>query len=192
MKSMTTIILVAAILAAGLARADDENLVYGPVPEGVPEQDLKSPGMATGLSVGGFLFPVVMMVAMSAGSSGGSGDSPMAALVMVTGSILGPGLGHAYAGNKGQFWKGAGLRTLGYGGFLAAVAASWDNSDSSGVGGLAVVSSVLYLASSIYDMATADNSAKKYNERLEASRVSVLPTWAPEDDAVGVRVALGF
>ena len=114
------------------------------------------------------------------------------ALFLLGGSIIGPGLGHAYAGDSGQFGGGAGIRTVAWGGFIGALAAAWDNSNSNSAGALAVGSGIIYLASAIHDIATADDAARRHNERVEAQSVSLAPIWCPRDEAVGMQLAVLF
>lgn len=183
-------LLVLAFVVSNPAMADDlEFEAESPAKEQVSP---KSPGTATGLAVGGLLVPAAFITLLATSDGSGGGGEAATALFMFGGTIFGPGLGHAYAGDSGRFWKGAGLRTLAWGGFIAALAASWDNPDASGAGAVAVGSMALYLVSAVSDIVTADDSVRRYNERVEASRVSLSPTWQPRDDAVGLQVAVLF
>mgnify|MGYP001826636430 FL=1 len=187
---LISILLVLTALGSNPASAND--LEFEAESPAQVQEPIKSPGTATGLAVGGLLVPAAFMtyLATSDGSGGGAGAG--AAIFMFGGTIFGPGLGHAYAGDSGRFWKGAGLRTLAWGGFIGALAASWDNPDASGAGAIAVGSMALYLVSAVSDIVTADDSVRRYNERVEASRVSLRPTWQPQDEAVGLQVAVRF
>jgi len=191
MKTMTAVLMMIAVLIAGNAEAENMDYELKPPPQTNEKLFFRSPAAATGLSVGGFLIPVAMVISMSTGNGGGSG-SPAAGMMMLAGSIFGPGLGHAYAGESGRFWKGAGIRTVSWGAFMVAFAMSWDNPDAGGASVIAVGSGVLYLVSAIRDMVTAGNSARRYNDKLASSQVTVAPTWSPNDESVGVRVAVGF
>ena len=157
----------------------------------------KSPQKASGLSALGTFIPAGLGLAVVASGGGGSengggGTAAMGAMIFLAGSIVGPGLGHGYAGNSGQFWTGVGLRTVGLGGATVAFALSWDNSDSKGavagfVGGVAI-----FAISAIHDIATADNSARHYNEKHGLSSVSVSPTYFPKHEALGISLSIGL
>lgn len=185
------ILLVLVVVSANTGLADTVEFEAESTAE--VQVPLKSPGTATGLSVGGLLVPAAFIALLATSESGGGGGAGAGvAIFMFGGTIFGPGLGHAYAGDSGKFWRGAGYRTLAWGGFIGALAASWDNPDASGAGALAIGSMAIYLGSSIYDIATAGDSAKRYNERVAASKVSLGPIWQPRDEAVGMQVAVRF
>jgi hypothetical protein len=186
--------LMAAMLTAGVVKAQDFEFETDYPKEKYPKEEFRSPGTATGMSVAGFLVPIGLTVLLSTGDSGAGGESPSAVLglTILTGSIFGPGLGHVYAGETGRFWKGAGLRTLSWGGFIAAMAMSWDNPNAEGASGIAFGSIGLYLVSSIYDMAKASDSAKRFNEKAAHRQAKVAPFLVPEENAAGVMVSIGF
>ena len=192
MNSVIGVMLAVTILSAGNVRAEEQG--FEPTLTAQPSMStgLKSPGTATGLSFAGLVVPIgISAMVLSSGSGGGSGDVGLGVLI-VAGTILGPGLGHAYAGESGRFWRGAGLRTLSWGVMIGAAALAWDGSNEGGSAILALGSMSLYVASTIYDLATAGDSASRHNEKLASHKVSVEPVWAPRDQTVGIRVAVGF
>lgn len=181
MNKATTLLLTILIFTAGAARATE--------PARTPQY--KSPETAAGISLLGTAVPVGLMVMASSNSNG---DSDAAGLVMLglVGSIFGPGLGHSYAGDSGRFWRGAGWRTVGWTSLFVAVAISWDNTDSSGAGFLAVGGAAIVVVSTIRDIAMASDSANRYNQRFEPRKVTMMPMWSPRDNSVGLGVSLGF
>ena len=122
MNSVIGVMLAVTILSAGNVRAEEQG--FEPTLTAQPSMStgLKSPGTATGLSFAGLVVPIgISAMVLSSGSGGGSGDVGLGVLI-VAGTILGPGLGHAYAGESGRFWRGAGLRTLSWGAMIGAAA----------------------------------------------------------------------
>lgn len=113
MKKFTEFILIVVIFTASNAVAVEQ----------VATPHSKSPATATSLALAGFLVPIGLMVMASSSEGEGSGNTGVFMIGLV-GSIVGPGLGHAYAGESGRFWRGAGMRTLTWGVFLGAAAAS--------------------------------------------------------------------
>jgi hypothetical protein len=135
--------------------------------------DMKSESKALRLSALGTLIPGLAAVASAPGAFG---DSPGAGTVFVTAGafavLVGPSLGHFYAGRPGRAWLGIGLRCAGAAGFIGAVAASfpssWNSGSSSGADGAAVCALALIGGSMIYDIGTAARSARVHNAKLGA------------------------
>jgi hypothetical protein len=71
---------------------------------------------------------------------------------------------------------------------LAGVGLSWDN-ESSAANAAILGSMGLIVVSSIWDMATASRSARKYNEK---KRLSISPTYDYENKTKGLQLAFSF
>lgn len=148
----------------------------------------KSPGTAAALSTFGTFIPFGVGVASLPSESGGAGT----ALIVLGGTIFGPGLGHAYAGNAGRFFSGVGLRLLGWGGLMTTVALSWNDGDSGAAIAGALASTFLILGSSIYDIATAPKSARQFNDRHGYRQISLSPTFNPKNSTPGLQLSMSF
>jgi hypothetical protein len=148
----------------------------------------KSPGTATALSLFGTMTPLFVSKALS-----DSGDPNTATSLLVLGGLLmGPGIGHMYAGNEKRFWGGFGLRLAGLAGMTLSFAASWNNPDSDGAAVGFLAGSVVYLGSTIHDIATADNSVRDYNKKYGLTGVSIAPTYFASQNAPGLQLAISF
>lgn len=114
------------------------------------------------------------------------------------GLVIGPSFGPFYAGNAEQAWRGIGIRmggsvlaVIGAGG---AFGASWEGQEATARAYeiLSVLSLGTIAVSGIYDIATADNSARQYN-RTHDLQTAVAPTLGgPRRKQVGVRVTVRF
>lgn len=113
-------------------------------------------------------------------------------IMPVVGITVGPGLGHLYAGNTKQFWIGTGLRTVGWAGFIVAVALTWENPDSQigAIGGFSGLG--LALVSTVYDIATTGRSVRQYNEKHAQPAISFVPACLNGSGTPGIRVTLHF
>lgn len=108
--------------------------------------------------------------------------------------ILGPGLGHIYAHNMGQFYLGTVLRSLAAGLIITggiANSISWGHADNRADMAI-TLGVVLYFGSSVLDIATAGAAANRYNRKHGLARVSISPTYFASQKALGVKVSLGF
>lgn len=138
----------------------------------------KDPGRAVSWSVGGTL---LLTPAFGAGL------------------IVGPAFGHFYADNNVQAWRGIGTRagalTMPLLGF--AMATGEEDMDE-GITVLSVMTGIGLagiLASGIYDIATADNAARRYNQihGFQATDVQVSPTiGGPQGEQVGLSLRVTF
>jgi len=136
--------------------------------------DRKLPSRAQIYSVFGTLFPVV------AGTK--------APYLLGVGLVFGPATGHVYAENYSQAFWGIGIRIgapLLMGSLIGSSGELDDMITAAFIGGS------IAAVSAIYDMATADNAARKYNER-RASNVHVAPTVGPQGEQVGLTLQLSF
>lgn len=93
-------------------------------------------------------------------------------LVLLGSLILGPSVGHVYAGRPGRALLGIGVRVGALAGLAGAVALSW-NSYSSGAEALGVVSLALGAGLWIWDIASAPGSARAHNRKLRERRLSL-------------------
>jgi len=112
------------------------------------------------------------------------------------GIILGPGMGHAYAGQMGRFCGGVVIRGVGAWLTTALVTSASDNSSldvavMQGVIALVVGGSIC-LGSAIYDIATVGRSVDKYNHSHGFSDVRLTPTYFASHRAPGVMLTLSF
>ncbi len=145
------------------------------------EHGPKSPSTATGYALlGVFSGPVFMgLAAAAAGDNGDNGVTTGLALLSVFGFLAGPSAGRWYVGEIG----GGPLiaRGLGAGLMLGGVVASicWDNcGDSSGAETAVIAGLGIYVAATLYDLATAGDRAREYN-RNHRSGTGTNLTFAP-------------
>ena len=138
----------------------------------------KSKGTATAIAIGGIAIPV-----------------------------FGPGLGHLYAEQTGQFAKGAAIRAV-FSGIIIATAVAWDfdrnfsisfgsrrnrsNSNADWYIPVIFASAAGYLTSAIYDIATADRSVDKYNHKHGFASIRLKPYYNPDRKFVGVNICANF
>lgn len=152
----------------------------------------KSPETATTWSLMGTLVPVGFGVSTIASGS----ESPLVvvgALAFFGGSIVGPGLGHDYAGAKGRFWSGVGLRTAGWVGTFVVIGLTWDSGNEPGldIGEVAGYGSLALIAgSTLYDIATAARSAENYNQKHGLQSLSLKPTFDPSSGTTGLQLTI--
>ena len=172
MKSIATTIIITCLLSATNTAAQE-----------VPVTLAKSPHTASAVSLIGTTAPVFFGIA--AGDDAG-------AYTVILGSIVGPGLGHAYAANPGRFFLGAGIRTLGWGACAVGFATSWDNPDNTGSAILAVGGLAIITVSTVVDIVTADNSARKFNRSHPGPQLSVMPAYSPSTETYGLRITVNL
>lgn len=147
----------------------------------------RSPGTAVLLSTLGTVVPVAVGLAVTGQEDRyGRKDDTTPALLIWSGYLIGPSLGHFYAGRPGRAFAGVGIRALATVAVGAAIAATW-NEESSAADALGVAGLVTGAYCTIYDIAQAGHSAKVTNEKL-AARVSVEPTVISNAPGVGVSV----
>jgi TM2 domain-containing membrane protein YozV len=122
-------------------------------------------------------------------TSNDSDDHAAAGLTLLGSLLLGPSLGHFYAGRPGRALIGIGLRTLALAGVTAGVAATWNgDSDAGAAAGYAGVA--LGGAVVLWDIVRAPHSAKVRNEQRRRS-AAVTPVLSPEGSGIrfGARVS---
>ncbi len=154
---------------------------------------------ALGRSLWGTIAPIgVGFLLLTASNQGGpdpnAGIGALGGLSFTGGLLVGPSLGYFYAGQKGRAWRGVGLRVLGFGGLIAAAAASWDcyGAECEKARAVATVGAALTLGSAIYDIATVRGAVRQRNEAAQRMSVRVAPTYSSRRRAAGVSMQLTF
>ena len=186
-------------LGAGLAEAQEqEDSVqesFGTYDFTVPAQEtqpaFKSPQTALWMSMLGTVVPLAMTIPTVFRESSGPDDGQMEALLFLGGLVVGPSLGHFYAGRPGRAFSGMGLRIVGLGGLAGAFAMSWD-SDSSGAEPLALISLGLMATTLVWDIAAAPKSARIHNDKIKKAQLSVGMVPVDGKPALGLRTQLTF
>lgn len=150
----------------------------------------KSEGLALAASVAGTVAPVAVGALLIAGT----GDPLPGAIPLVAGLVVGPSLGHFYAGNPGH---GVTTMALRYAVALVTLVAAdcliedkcSDNNQHSAqvaaIGGFSLVAAI-----SIYDVATAPASARSHNRQRVS--LSVGPARVTGRRALATRVTVCF
>ncbi len=150
----------------------------------------KSPTRAQLYSLGGTLVPVVFGAAMD------KERDDVRVPLWIAGTLVGPSVGHFYAENISQALTGMGLR-LGGGalGVLggAAVLDAALGGDSSGEGGAALflAGGLTILISGGYDIFTADDAARDYNE-AHGLKAHAGPAVGPQGEQLGLSLKVQF
>lgn len=155
------------------------------------EPAAKSETAALVWSLGGTLVPAAaggVFLAYRSRSEGREGSEAVPILLLIAGPLIGPSMGHMYAGRTGRGLATIGLRAaLSAGGLLAALAicpfdgCSTDQSDQAGTVFLAAAG--LVAASMVYDVVTAPASARWYNARHRSA--SFGPTFINDSPGLG-------
>lgn len=192
---IAAVLVVAAVLAAPLAAAAQPGLT-DPVapPPPVDESGDKSPGLALGLSLLGTTAGYATLFAAADSESDGLW------LLGFGGIVVGPSLGHFYAGELGRGVNHSLVRVGAAGvifaGALVTFADCWggDEEDSCSGAGPAIMvgGAVLGIGSSLYSIVDSPAAARRHNEARRKHRLVVAP--APvvgPDRSTGYGVALG-
>jgi hypothetical protein len=166
-SSMHTISQISTALVAALVTVAAPALARAEAPEA------RSPATATALS----LAPLGATLAL--GAAAGATESDALAWVAVGTFVVGPSLGHFYAGSQGRGIATTAARAGGLGlmatGFALAFADSWnedDEDDHGALAGLAMVTGVsAVIAATVYDIVDAAPAARRFN-----SEIAVTPT----------------
>jgi hypothetical protein len=125
--------------------------------------EAKSEQAAFGLSLLGTVAPFVVTVAAA------STDQPELALAGAIGMLVGPSLGHWYAGRYatgGLLMRGAGVALV-LGGLVQALDDLGCDGSCGGSDGetLAIAGAAVFVGGTLYDLATAGRAAREWNER---------------------------
>ena len=131
----------------------------------------------------GTLVPIGVGVVASS-TAGEASDNPLPGFLILGGMLVGPALGHFYAGRSGHALAGIGIRTLTLAAFLGGAAASW-NGDSGG-DALLLAGLVASATSVAWDIVRAPHSAEVHNRTIQPGRVSMVVS--PLHNAAGVRL----
>jgi hypothetical protein len=122
-----------------------------------------------------------------------STSSDPAAYVLVGALIVGPSLGHFYAGRPGPAFAGIGIRLLaGAAVAVGGLAASSEAGATSGSDAIAAVGAIVGGASVIYDILRAPHSARVHNDEVRQSRIGFRITPPVGSAGVGLSVAATF
>ncbi len=158
-----------------------------------PDPELKSGSSALLYSLLGTALPVGVGLAAATGNEGPNA-SPAPGLLVFSGAIFGPSLGHFYAGRPGRALGGIGLRVLGGAGMVAGFAMSWDRASDSAGGGdvLFGAGAALWIGSAVWDIASAPHSARVQNEKARKQRASLGVAAVGASRAPGLRLDVPF
>lgn len=166
--------------------------------DAVPTGEYKSPGTALLISLGVTAGGYGLVALADAHHSSSGGSNPLATVGAIA-ALVGPSLGHTYAGRT---WNtGLGVRLVGAGSaVLGAVMVVSDscfladgpcqsngNADLGGV--LLVGGGLLYIGGTIYEIATAYSAAEDYNH---AHHLDAKLTFAPVRTTTGTAPGLAF
>jgi len=149
-----------------------------------PSAEYKSPTTALSASAGATMFPIALALTGAAGENG--------FWLLLGGAVIGPSLGHFYAGNTergvlGIVIRGAATYVVG-----SQLIAGLDEDPSTRYQSSILVLGVLAgIGSAVIDIGTAPLSAREHNRRLEQARLSLGPAVSPSG-AFGLGVAATF
>lgn len=177
--------IVVFMFAAGMFYADDSLEIPN-----IPGQ--KSGVVAVGLSLGATLIPCVVGISVESEEN----DVGFWSLI-VPGITVGPSVGHLYASQWKRGLTTAGLRLGILGAGIIAFHLATDNGDildrfedAMIVGG---ATTIALAAHALYDIATAQESAKKYNESLTTSgKAYIVPRIDAKNKCYGVSFVYSF
>jgi hypothetical protein len=152
---------------------------------------------ALSLSLAATLMPVACGVALIS-----KDDHFQGAVIGGVGMVLGPGIGHAYAGQTGRLATGSLIRigglvlmsagALGDIGFSLKPRHPYTKSSGSDIDPMVVVGAAVCVFSAIYDIATVGRSVQKYNRSQRHARVDVRPVWFAQEKTPGLALTLTF
>jgi hypothetical protein len=191
---------VIAIILGVLAALNQTAAAAEPDPG--PAEDLKSTSAGLRYALFGTLVPMAGGGLLVLAGTGNHPNEPLiigGAVLGGLGLIVGPGMGHAYAGDGNKLTRGAGLRLLGAAiaglGVFAVLAADdpYVGSGNPGAGVFPIVAGgSLMLYSGIKDIASTDEAVERYNASLAQASVSVVPAYLTGCDATGIAVSVRF
>lgn len=193
MKLAAVLVTAAAVLAAPLAAGAQPGMtapVPAPAPAPVDDSGDKSPGVALGLSLLGTAAGYATFVAAI--------DSEQEGLVWLGlgGMVVGPSLGHFYAGESGRALGHSLIRVGALGtmftGAVVMVVDCWDEEDDCGAAGpvLIVGGALLGVGSTLYSIVDAPAAANRHNQERRRLVLTPAPVIGP-DRSTGYGVALG-
>jgi hypothetical protein len=157
-----------------------------PTVSGADLPGAKSGATAFAWSFFGTAVPIGMAFAVGSQDD----ESAAAGFTFLGALLLGPSLGHFYAGRPGRALTGIGLRTLALAAVTAGVAATWNNEsdagDAAAYAGLALGGAVV-----LWDIVRAPHSAKVRNEQRRRS-AAVAPVLSPDGSGIRVGARVSF
>ena len=111
--------------------------------------------------------------------------------LLSAGVVVGPGLGHLYAGNKKSFYKGLAVRTIA-GGLFALGITKFElfSDDNKGADILIIAGGSVMLFSIISDISKGDNSVRVYNKANQLTHIQVYPSFTKKE--IRLNFALRF
>jgi FtsH-binding integral membrane protein len=135
--------------------------------------------------IGTLVGPGVLLLAVAASNNRSNNDGLTQALVFtgLTAMLLGPSAGRWYAGETGAgqiALRGAGVSLM-FVGAIASICLDSCSGDNTGPGVLILGGLGLFVGSTIYDVATAGDAARRYNHMHHGQQFSIAPTYNKRD-----------
>lgn len=165
-------------------------LVLAAAPDPLPAQNelpgLKSETTALGLSILGTVVPFGFTLLTASEET----TSIVPGLISLGGLLVGPSLGHFYAGRPGRALVGIGIRTAALVGLAAGFGASWNG--NSGGDELMLASAAVGVGVMVWDILGVRGSVRRHNAKLNPARPAVVLTPAIDRRSVGVSGRITF
>ncbi len=165
----------------------------------IPQVIPKSPGKATLISLGHTLIPTAAGLAIAVlGSSNVEGSRAILAFGSMTyGLAIGPSMGNFYAKDYARGTAGVGVRIVAAGLVASSIGQAmangnddeYDGSNDGKVATLFFGGLALYFGSTIWNIATAPSSARRYNSK---QGLQIAPSYNPLDKSYHVGLQLSF
>jgi len=174
-----------AFVALLLWGGPDEALAAEAVP------GMKSGSDATLYSLAGTVFPIGVGLITESLDRNASKEN-LAAVLVLSGYVAGPSLGHFYAGRPVRAFTGIGIRSVALVGFAASVVSLFDESGSSNAGLVMAASLLVGAGDALVDIGQASRSARIHNERVARQKLGIGPAVIGPDHALGLRVDCAF
>jgi len=159
--------------------------------------ELKNSTTAIGYSFCATVLPSVPL--MLCGATGDVDGSLGSFLLSVSGIIVGPSVGHFYAGNTSRGLKSIGFRAVSGGAFILSSCGILSVVNDVSFGnvelyiGTAIVSGIATVGSVIFDIWTCPNSVEKYNRSVRDCRGFYLsPEIDIKDESYGLSISYRF
>jgi len=159
----------------------------------------KSPGKAALISLGHTLIPTAAGLGIATiGSSNVEGSRAVLAFGSMTyGLAIGPSMGNFYAKDYARGMAGIGLRIVAAGLVASSIGQGmangnddeYDGSDDGKVATMFLGGLALYFGSTIWNIATAPSSVRRYNSK---QGLQIAPSYNPLDKSYRVGVQLSF
>jgi len=162
----------------------------------------RSPETAYRLSLYSTILPVLggaMLLGASANTHNDDGLIGLGVAAVVLGTTFGPSIGYLYAGDNGRAWgygilrlAGVGLFVVGSANYLADNMCEYchGSRSSTALAVLGIGTLLATVASSIHDITSAPQAARRENERRGITALSIVPIVNPGDAQAPKGVAL--